>query len=142
MVSSQKDLIQKTILDLKASVIHLSYSFKKVQLISQNKAQMSEENLESWEGFVSRFARVSDLFLSKYLRSKILEADPAFRGEIIDLLNKAEKMGLIESADNWYEIRALRNFSVHEYAGEKFSKTLNRMLQLTPLLIQTQNAPE
>ncbi len=142
MVSSQKDLIQKTILDLKASVTHLSYSFKKVQLISQNKAQMSEENLESWEGFVSRFARVSDLFLSQYLRSKILEADPAFRGEIIDLLNKAEKMGLIESADNWYEIRALRNFSVHESAGEKFSKTLNRMLQLTPLLIQTQNAPE
>ena len=140
MTTDYKKIIAQTIDDLKEAVGHLQYSYKKVGSLSNKKEQLDEEELETWEGFVSRFARVSDLFLNKYLRAKVLLADPAFRGEFIDILNKAEKMSLIESADVWYEIRALRNFSVHEYAREKFSNTIHRMVELTPLLLNTKNA--
>lgn len=139
-MTQTEEFLKGIILDLAAAVQHLEYSYKKVQGLSKNKDQMTEENLESWEGFVSRFARVSDLFCAQYLRLKILSADPAFRGEFIDVLNRAEKMGLIESVDKWYEIRVLRNFSVHEYAGKKFTITVTRMLELCPLLIATKNA--
>jgi uncharacterized protein YutE (UPF0331/DUF86 family) len=36
-------------------------------------------------------------------------------GLAIDNLDKAEKLGLIESADAWMEMRRLRNQMVHEY---------------------------
>ena len=36
-------------------------------------------------------------------------------GPAIDNLDKAEKLGLIESADSWMKMRRLRNQMVHEY---------------------------
>lgn len=114
MVANHRPLIIKTIQELQAGVQHLEYSYRKVQKIPLHKDQMDEEQLESCEGFVSRFAWVSDLYLSKYLRTKVLIADPAFRGEILDLLNKAEKMGLIQKADDWtarFDRCFSRNFS-------------------------------
>ncbi len=133
--------IAETVREIQQACGHLEYSHKKAQGLTADKDKLDEEGLETWEGFVSRFARVSDLFLQKYLRSKILQADPGFRGELIDILNKAEKMGLISSTDEWYEIRQLRNFSVHEYAGPKFTMTIQRMLELAPILIETRHAP-
>lgn len=36
-------------------------------------------------------------------------------GPAIDNFDKAEKFGLIESADTWLEMRRMRNLMVHEY---------------------------
>ena len=36
-------------------------------------------------------------------------------GAAIDNLDKAERLGWIESADTWLEVRKLRNQMVHEY---------------------------
>jgi hypothetical protein len=136
-----KTLLNDINKDLVQAVGHFEYSFNKAQGISRDKEKLTEEGLETWEGFVSRFAGVSDLFMQKYLRTKILITDPAFRGELIDVLNKAEKLNLIESATTWFEIRQLRNFSVHEYAGAKFTATISRMMELGPELIKTRHAP-
>ncbi len=135
-----KEQIEQSLGDLRQACVHLEYSYKKALSLTTDKDQLDEEGLETWEGFASRFARVSDLFLQKYLRSKVIQADPAFRGEFIDVLQKSEKMGLIQSSDKWYEVRQLRNFSVHEYAGAKFSATILRMMELAPELIETRNA--
>lgn len=36
-------------------------------------------------------------------------------GSQIETLNRAEKLGVVESVDRWLEARALRNRLVHEY---------------------------
>ncbi|PWU20650.1 MAG: hypothetical protein C5B49_03910 [Bdellovibrio sp.] len=133
-------ILRESMQELRQAVAHLEYSYDKARILTREKDRLDEESLETWEGFVSRFGRVSDLFLKKYLRTKILIADPGFRGELIDVLNTAEKMNLISSASQWYEVRQLRNFSVHEYAGAKFTGTISRMFELAPILIQTKNA--
>ncbi len=36
-------------------------------------------------------------------------------GAVVDNLDKAEKLGILTSADDWLEYRQLRNQMVHEY---------------------------
>ena len=59
---------------------------------------MNDVQLETWESFVSRFARVADIFLSKYLRAYVLREDPGFRGSMLDYINEGEKLGLLDDA--------------------------------------------
>ena len=36
-------------------------------------------------------------------------------GAVLENLDRAEKLGLIEGADDWLAVRKLRNLMVHEY---------------------------
>jgi len=69
---------------------------------------------ERMDAFVSRFGRLQDTIGDKLLPA-MLSALAEAPGPAIDNLDKAEKFGLIESADGWMEMRRLRNQMVHEY---------------------------
>lgn len=69
---------------------------------------------ERLDAFVSRFGRLQDTVGDKLLPTLLL-ALAETPGPAIDNLDKAEKFGLIESADAWLEMRKLRNQMVHEY---------------------------
>ena len=98
-------------------------------------SKKSLDELEAWEAFASRFARLTDILLSKYLRFLILQKDPGFRGEIRDYLDMAEKNALVSDADTWMKIRELRNKIAHEYTKEDLQKTLKDILQFTPFVL-------
>jgi hypothetical protein len=132
-------LIDESRQEILDGIKHLEYSYNKVLKLSADMSTLSSEDLETWEGLISRFGRVADIYLSKYLRAKILFADPAFRGTFRDHLNQAEKMSLISSAEKWMEIRELRNTSVHEYSKSKIPKIFESVRVNTPLLIQLKN---
>ena len=69
---------------------------------------------ERLDAFVSRFGRLQDTVGDKLL-PVLLSALAETPGPAIDNLDKAEKFGLIESADGWMAMRRLRNQMVHEY---------------------------
>lgn len=69
---------------------------------------------ERLDAFVSRFGRLQDTVGDKLLPT-LLSALAETPGPAIDNLDKAERFGLIESADVWMEMRRLRNQMVHEY---------------------------
>lgn len=69
---------------------------------------------ERLDAFVSRFGRLQDTVGDKLLPA-LLNALAEKTGPAIDNLDRAEKLGLIESADDWMEMRRLRNQMVHEY---------------------------
>lgn len=114
----------------------LEYSYKKVQKLQDKLAFFDEESLETWESFAARFARASDMFLSKYLRTKIMIEDPGFRGSFRDSLDLAEKLNIIDSADEWLRIRALRNSSVHEYTEEDLAQFFKEILKHSSRLLE------
>lgn len=134
MKHSPGKLKAQAIESLKKARNHLAYSFNKVQKIALNR-ELKEEELESLESFSSRFARFSDMLISKHLRLLALEKDPAFRGSVIDLLNQAEKFGWIDSAETWKRIRQLRNVAAHEYEAEDYKKLYQELISLTPRLL-------
>lgn len=69
---------------------------------------------ERLDAFVSRFGRLQDTVGDKLLPA-LLSALAEKTGPAIDNLDKAEKLGFIESTDVWMEVRRLRNQMVHEY---------------------------
>lgn len=75
------------------------------------------DTAERVEAFVSRFGRLQDT-----LGDKLLPALLAALGERVasaaDNLDRAERLGLIASADDWFAMRALRNQMVHEYVED------------------------
>lgn len=128
-------LLEKYRDQLLKSLVHLEYSTKKIQSLGANQENLDEEALETREGFMARFARTCDVFLTKYIRTKILIEDPGYNGTFRDHLNQAEKLGLIKNADTWLEIRALRNQQAHEYSDERLSDLFENAYKHAPTLI-------
>jgi len=104
---------------LESALKHLEYSAKKTANLPTEISNLSEQELSDWEGFTSRFSRVSELFLQRYLRTWILTRDPGFSGSFRDFLNAAHKHGLIDSTEPWMKIREMRNRMAHEYEDSR-----------------------
>lgn len=120
---------------LEKALEHLKYSYNKVQHLFTDTTKMDDETLETWESFAVRFARVADLFLTKYIRTKILIEDPGFSGTFRDFVNQAEKLGLLNDVTSWMAIRELRNTTAHEYSEEDLSALFERLRKECPRLI-------
>jgi len=58
------------------------------------------------------------------------------RGTVRDRINRAEKRGIIDSADDFIEIRMVRNEIAHEYKSETILEIFERVLALTPCLVK------
>lgn len=72
------------------------------------------ELAERVDAFSTRFGRLQDTLGDKLL-PVLLHALGETTGAVIDNLDRAEHLGLIESADRWMMLRKLRNQMVHEY---------------------------
>ena len=81
---------------------------------SLRAAQKDPVAAERLDAFVSRFDRLQDNLGDKLL-PQLLDAMAEKTGAAIENLDRAEKLGWIESADVWLEMRKLRNQMVHEY---------------------------
>jgi hypothetical protein len=72
---------------------------------------------ERVDAFVSRFGRLQDTLGDKLL-PVLLSALGEKVSAVIDNLDRAERLGLIPSAEQWMEIRKLRNQMVHDYVED------------------------
>ena len=133
-----KELLETYQKTLQKALKHLEYSYNKIHTLPI-EAPLDEEKLEILESFIARMARVSDIFMTKYLRLVISFEDPAFEGSVRDICNFAEKLNIIDSADLWIEIRNIRNATAHEYEEEDLIKFLQRSQQLCPIVLKTVN---
>nr|WP_208300175.1 hypothetical protein [Aquabacterium sp. A08] len=69
------------------------------------------------ESFVARFGRLQDTAGDKLL-PMLLAALGERIASVSDNLDRAERLGLIPSADQWFAMRSLRNQMVHEYVED------------------------
>lgn len=120
---------------LKKALKHLDYSYKKITHLPVDVEKLDEETLETWESFAARFARASDIFLSRYVRTLVLLEDPGFSGTMRDFLNMAEKKGFVENAKEWLVIRELRNITAHEYSDKDMGAFFIRLKDKCPMLL-------
>lgn len=82
-------------------------------LESLQKMEIAPVLAERLDAFVGRFGRLQDNLGDKLL-PQLLDAMAEKTGAVIENLDRAEKLGWIESADVWLEMRKLRNQMVHE----------------------------
>jgi hypothetical protein len=85
--------------------------------------------METFDSLTSKFNRISDIYSQRILRSIWILLHEE-RLPFIDLLNRAEKIWLISSADKLLEIRDTRNQIVHEYIPEAIRDMIPEVIML------------
>ena len=111
----------------------LFYSYEKCKVINDNKKEYNPDELEAFEAFSARFARGSDILTQKVVKSllKILQEDAQ---TFIDTANFLEKSGILEKAEDLFNIRELRNQIAHDYVAEDINSLFEDVLLYTPKL--------
>jgi len=134
MNEALKELLRKEMNDLKNACDSLEYSYARCRCLTI-KAGLDYETMERFEALTARFARLSDIMIQKVLRT-LDTLDLEERGTVRDRINRAEKRGIIESTDDFVEIRMVRNEIAHEYKSETILEIFERVLTLTPSLMK------
>lgn len=86
-------------------------------LARATQLETDPELAERVEAFVGRFDRLQDTLGDKLLPA-LLKALGERPRAAIDNLDRAERLGWVESADGWMTMRKLRNQMVHEYVDD------------------------
>lgn len=133
------ELIHEQKLQLQKALKHLHYSFSKIEKNNTALDENDDESLETWESFSSRFARVVDLFLAKFLRTFVLYQDPGFKGSMRDFINQGEKFELLDDSDWWLSLRELRNIAAHEYNEDDLANFYKALFAECPKLLKLNN---
>jgi hypothetical protein len=96
------------------------------------------ELAERLEAFVSRFGRMQDTIADKLLPRWLL-ALAEKPGSQIEVLNRAERLGVVQSTEEWLAARKLRKRLVHEYSesATAFAADLELALRYTEMLMDT-----
>ena len=140
---SEKNRFVQTLTVVAREKRHLVFSRERVfrESIGEDWVRSLEaepEKAETLEAFVARFSRMQDTIAAKLLpRWLIAQAEEP--GTQLEVLNRAERLGVLESAERWLEARSLRNRLIHEYMEDPaaFAQDLLLARQYCELLIDT-----
>ncbi len=118
---------------------HLEYSRSKIVVwwrVDQSFDLWSPDQLETLAAFKSRFAEMQDHLASAMKLIAAIEEEPTEAFSYV--LNSMVKLGILESDDEWRNIRNLRNAAVHDYSASEQDKALHYhgLLQYTDFLLQ------
>jgi hypothetical protein len=132
-MDEKAEILKENLKFLSKSASWLLYSYSICKEIGIKK-DFSAQELTEFESLTARFARTIDLFINKSLRS-LCKVELEEAGTVIDLLNKAEKRGIIESAEIWKKIKELRNTIAHDYDIDDFASDIFKIsLEYTPIV--------
>ncbi|MFA6408903.1 MAG: hypothetical protein WCW01_01835 [Gammaproteobacteria bacterium] len=112
--SSLIRLLDSHLAALNKAKASLLLSIHKCEKFMHKSDKLTEAEEESCEALTARFARAADIFTQKVLAGIILllgENPTTF----IDKAQLAEKIGVVKSANELFEIRSIRNEIAHEY---------------------------
>lgn len=127
-------VLQDALKDMEKTANWLRQSWGRCRIIPAAEAA-SEANAEAVEAFMSRFARTVDLLANKVLRAlDLVELEPS--GSLLDVLNRAERRGVVPSAERLREMKNLRNLIAHDYAGEYLAETFRACVEFASQLLE------
>lgn len=128
-----RNLLRQSLAELADARRHLDYSYQQVAALPPTLHGATEKQLESAEAFTGRFARTVDLLVNKVLRSlDRVELKP--EGSLLDVVNRAEKRGLVAQGVELREMKDVRNLIAHDYAGAKATEIFNYCREQKPVL--------
>lgn len=133
MSDAMIEVLRKNLGNLESSVRWLTRSYTRCKAIGL-KTAYSEVEFDAFENLTSRFARTTDLIVSKVLRT-IDAVELLDTGSVIDSANRAEKRGIIDSVSGLRKLKDLRNEIDHEYEAEDLQGVFGMVLDSVPELL-------
>jgi len=116
-------MIIETFQTLAMHIARANQAYEEIIGFSEN---LSEEDLDDFDkvkvidSFVFRFIKVQDLMGNKLFKEVLMllgEYEPSM--SMLDVLDRMEKLLLLNSAETWLEYRNLRNILTHEYPDNR-----------------------
>ncbi|MEZ5671828.1 MAG: hypothetical protein R3E08_05380 [Thiotrichaceae bacterium] len=131
----QQKFIQEMYINLnllQKSLENLDYSYQKcLQCIDQENYNLAE--LESLEALTARFARTSDIFINKVVKTLLILLQEMPK-TVIDTAHFLEKLGIVNDAEQLLIIRELRNIIAHDYVVENPRNLFIQVMQMIAIL--------
>lgn len=101
-------------------LLHALSSIQKFQpLTGKSYINLGDEQVQDVDQFILRFSKLQDVMGSR-LFPAILQylKEPYEDRPMLDKLNRLEKLGFIQSAEQWQMIRTIRNNFAHDYPDD------------------------
>jgi hypothetical protein len=133
---TQAAYLVESLAELDRALSHLKYSANACANLLSHEPAPTEDALAQIEAFTSRFARVVDLMSKRVLRA-MDQFEMYEPGTLLDVANRAEKRGVIESVDWLRELKDTRNRISHDYAGDRLPEILVYCREELPWLLTT-----
>jgi len=141
MLDQSTDQLRKTI---EVCFIHQKRLNEAVQRIEHlfplnEEKYMScpSEEIAFIDQYIFRFAKLQDMISDKLFRQILVYVGENVTSlTFIDILNKAEKFGLINNKEDWMILRKVRNDVSHDYPvlSAETTAALNMLIELKDLL--------
>jgi len=128
------DLLRENLAALNLSVGWVERSYKQTSKIEPKETYTADE-FDKLENLASRYARTTDMLVNKVLRN-IDTVEFEDSGTIIDIMNRAEKRGIVPSAELLRTIKDLRDNIVHEYKIAEITRFFDDIRRYTPMLLE------
>ncbi len=113
---------------------------KFMPLSTEQYTLLNDEHIEALDQFLFRFAKLQDV-MGQRLFTGILELleEPVKEISFLDRLNRLEQLTIIDSKEQWLNLRNIRNKLAHEYEDDPkgMCQALNHIYDSYPLLINT-----
>lgn len=137
---------------LQTSRLHLArlqFAYSKITcyfpLTSEIYQTITNEELSYFDQFIFRFTKLQDTIGTKLFKSILINlGEDTQNMAFIDVVDKLEKLQIIRSADEWFQLRELRNLLTHEYPffEQEVIDDLNLLYQRYELLLSNWNQIE
>ncbi|MEI7831236.1 MAG: hypothetical protein WCI31_15770 [Prolixibacteraceae bacterium] len=110
-----------------------------IPLNRDNYYLMDEETIGFLDQYIFRFSKLQDSMGSR-LFPLTLEAlaEPVADMAFIDMLNRLEKLEILDSALSWVQLRKVRNEIAHEYPSSLIERIegINHLFDMLEMLAQ------
>lgn len=118
---------------------HLKHAMKTLvpllPMTASSIPEMSDEVIQDWDQFVLRFTKLQDAIGAR-LYPALLDylQEPYETRPMLDKLNRLEKLGYLQSIEEWNTLRAIRNHFAHDYPEDDELKAayLNEAVAAVP----------
>lgn len=128
-------VLEENLAGLRLALATLERTWQEAQELGAGPVYTDRE-LDLIEVLAARFARTTDFLVNKVLRSlDRFELEP--EGTLIDVINRAEKRGVVANARDLRRMKELRNEIVHEYLPSGQIDLLADLKTYVPLLLET-----
>lgn len=134
MLDEKNIRIEKYLNECKKHSIRIEKAYNKVKnifpLSAKKYENLNDEEIEAIDQYLFRFAKLQDTIGEKLFKLIVSEyVEDIEQLTFIDILNKLEKIGIIDNVNDWKILRKIRNDISHQYDDEpqEMAEALNNI---------------
>ncbi|NPA73119.1 MAG: nucleotidyltransferase domain-containing protein [Epsilonproteobacteria bacterium] len=142
LLDEKKSRIQKYINECEKHKLRIEKAYSKIKdilpLSARNYENLSDDEVAAIDQYLFRFAKLQDTIGDKLFRLIVSEyVENIDQMTFLDILNHLEKIGILDSADVWKRLRAIRNEISHQYDDDptETAQSLNNIFAYKDELI-------